>query len=108
MMKKLVPLMFSLFFGTMAEATPYGGGTIIVPVQDLLFEATDFKDSPEFNLNAALWGAWTPELSSRRLTRAERKKAGRIIIDLAWEQYPDATAIRLWRGNLIIRLEDTP
>ena len=36
----------------------------------------------------------------------ERRKAERIVLDLAWDHYPDASSIRLWRGNLIIRLED--
>lgn len=100
-----IALLLSLMVSSVTLANPHG--TIIIPVEDLLFEATDFKDSPRFDLNAALRGAWTPELPSRpRVSRAERRKAERIVLDLAWDHYPDASSIRLWRGNLIIRLED--
>jgi hypothetical protein len=88
----------ALFLATSASAE-----TLIIPVQDLLFEVPQFKESPRMNLNAALNGAWTPE-SPRKSKRAERKKIESQLLDLVWEMYPDAQSVRIWRGTLIIKL----
>ena len=95
---KLAALILSL-----ALAMPAMGTTIVVPVSDLLFEVPQFDNAPRFNLNQALNGNWTPE-SPKKKDRKTQKELERKLIDLMWEEYPDAESIRIWRGNLIIKL----
>lgn len=95
---KLAALILSL-----ALAMPVMGTTIVVPVSDLLFEVPQFDNAPRFNLNQALNGNWTPE-NPRKKDRKTQKELERKLIDLMWEEYPDAESIRIWRGNLIIKL----
>jgi len=78
------------------------GTTIVVPVSDLLFEIPQFNNAPRFNLNQALNGTWIPE-SPTKIDRKTRKKTEKKLIDLLWEEYPDALSIRIWRGNAIIK-----
>ena len=95
---KLAALILSL-----ALAMPVMGTTIVVPVSDLLFEVPQFDNAPRFNLNQALNGNWTPE-NPRKKDRKTQKELERKLIDLMWEEYPYAESIRIWRGNLIIKL----
>ena len=95
---KLAALILSL-----ALAMPAMGTTIVVPVSDLLFEVPQFDNAPRFNLNQALNGNWTPE-NPRKKDRKTQKELERKLIDLMWDEYPDAESIRIWRGNLIIKL----
>ena len=95
---KLAALILSL-----ALAMPAMGTTIVVPVSDLLFEVPQFDTAPRFNLNQALNGNWTPE-NPRKKDRKTQKELEKKLIDLMWDEYPDAESIRIWRGNLIIKL----
>ena len=95
---KLAALILSL-----ALAMPAMGTTIVVPVSDLLFEVPQFDNAPRFNLNQALNGNWTPE-NPRKKDRKTQKELEKKLIDLMWDEYPDAESIRIWRGNLIIKL----
>jgi hypothetical protein len=95
---KLAAILLSL-----ALAMPAMGSTVVVPVSDLLFEIPQFKNSPRFNLNQALNGTWIPE-SPKKVDRKSKKEIERKLIDLLWEEYPDALSIRIWRGNAIIKL----
>ena len=95
---KLAALILSL-----ALAMPVMGTTIVVPVSDLLFEVPQFDNAPRFNLNQALNGNWTPE-NPRKKDRKTQKELEKKLIDLMWDEYPDAESIRIWRGNLIIKL----
>ena len=95
---KLAALILSLVL-----AMPVMGTTIVVPVSDLLFEVPQFDNAPIFNLNQALNGNWTPENPSKK-DRKTQKELERKLIDLMWDEYPDAESIRIWRGNIIIKL----
>ena len=95
---KLAALILSL-----ALAMPAMGTTIVVPVSDLLFEVPQFDNAPRFNLNQALNGNWTPE-SPKKKDRKTQKELEKKLIDFMWDEYPDAESIRIWRGNLIIKL----
>ena len=95
---KLAALILSL-----ALAMPVMGSTIVVPVSDLLFEVPQFNTAPRFNLNQALNGTWTPE-SPKKKDRKTQKELEKKLIDFMWDEYPDAESIRIWRGNLIIKL----
>lgn len=77
--------------------------TIIIPVQDLIFEVPNFTNAPDFNFNAALNGNFVPD-SPRKMDRKTKKELERKLIDFLWEQYPDAESIRIWNGTLIIRI----
>jgi len=90
-------------FLSLVLAMPAMGTTIVAPVSDLLFEIPQFNNAPRFNLNQALNGTWVPE-SPKKMDRKSKKEIERKLIDLLWEEYPDAISIRIWRGNAIIKL----
>jgi hypothetical protein len=77
--------------------------TLIIPVQDLLFEVPNFTNAPRFNLGAALNGAIDIE-SPKKMDRKSRKKLESNLIDMMWDEYPDAISIRIWHGSLIVRM----
>lgn len=87
----------------LALATPAMGTTIVVPVQDLLFEIPQFKDPPQFNLGQAVQGQWIPE-TPKRVNRPSKREAERKLINMLWDEYPHAESIRIWNGSVIIRL----
>lgn len=91
-------LIAALFITAAASAE-----TIIVPVQDLLFEVPNFTNAPKFSLNDALNGNWIPE-SPRRMDRKTKRELERKLVNLMWEFYPDAQSIRIWNGNLVVRM----
>lgn len=76
--------------------------TIIIPVQDLIFEVPNFTNAPDFDFNAALNGNFVPD-SPRKMDRKARRELERKLIDFMWDEYPDAQSIRIWNGNLIIK-----
>jgi hypothetical protein len=88
----------ALFISASASA-----GTIIIPVQDLMFEVPNFTNAPKFNLGSALNGNFVPE-TPKKMDRKTRKELERKLIDLMWEEYPDAQSIRIWNGNMIVRM----
>lgn len=98
---RIAALLLSLVLASSAMAT-----TIVVPVQDLLFEIPQFNGAPQFGLNEALNGQWSPE-NPRKTDRKTKRELEQKLINLMWEEYPDALSIRIWRGNLIIKLEET-
>ena len=80
-----------------------GAETIIIPVQDLLFEIPNFTNAPEFALNDALNGNFTPQ-NPKRTDRQTRKELEKKLINLMWDHYPDAESIRIFNGNMIVRM----
>jgi hypothetical protein len=91
-MKSLLLSIF-LFFTTTVNAE-----TIILPVQDLLLEVPNYE-APSYGFNAGLNGRYTvTEIPKSKREKNMNKK----LIDLAWDIYPDAVHIRMFRGNLII------
>lgn len=74
--------------------------TIILPVQDLLHEVPNFT-APDFSLNSALNGQATPG-NPPRSVRESKRDIERKLINLMWDEYPNAQSIHIWRGNLII------
>lgn len=89
----------------LALSTPLMGATIIVPVQDILMEIPNFQNAPDFNFWNGMYGGMpvNENTAQGRKTRAQREQE---LIDLIYELYPDAISIRIWRGNVIIRLPD--
>ena len=89
----------------LALSTPLMGATIIVPVQDILMEIPNFQNAPDFNFWIGMYGGMPvhENTTQGRKTRAQREQE---LIDLIYELYPDAISIRIWRGNVIIRLPD--
>jgi hypothetical protein len=84
-------------------STPAKAETLILPVSDLLFEITNFNNAPEFYLNQAMAGQnFLGDL--QKLPKEKRKKIEKQLIDIVWEYYPDATSIRLFRGNILVTL----
>jgi hypothetical protein len=91
-------LLLSLFITASACAE-----TLVIPVQDLLFEIPQFTNAPDFNLNAALNGSFVPE-TPKRMDRKTAKQLEKRLINMLWDEYPDAQSIRIWNGSVIIRL----
>jgi hypothetical protein len=77
--------------------------TVILPVQDLLFEIPSYKNAPRFAFNDALNGEFVPE-NPKKSERKSKKEMEKKLIEMMWEEYPDARSIRIWKGNCIIKL----
>lgn len=77
--------------------------TIIIPVQDLLFEVPNFTNAPKFQLGAALNGNFVPE-TPKRMDRKTKRELEKKLISIMWDEYPDAQTIRIWNGNMIVRM----
>lgn len=97
-MKALLALVLGL-----GLVSPAKGETIVIPVQDLLFQIPQFTNAPEFDLNAALNGSFVPE-TPKRVDRKTAKQMEKKLINMLWDEYPDAQSIRIWNGSVIIRL----
>lgn len=77
--------------------------TIIIPVQDLMFEVPNFTNAPKFELGAALNGNFVPE-TPQRMDRKTKRELEKKLISMMWDEYPDAQSIRIWNGNMIVRM----
>jgi len=77
--------------------------TIIIPVQDLMFEVPNFTNAPKFELGAALNGNFVPE-TPQRMDRKTKRELEKKLINIMWDEYPDAQTIRIWNGNMIVRM----
>ena len=77
--------------------------TIIIPVQDLMFEVPNFTNAPKFQLGAALNGNFVPE-TPKRMDRKTKRELEKKLINIMWDEYPDAQSIRIWNGNMIVRM----
>lgn len=77
--------------------------TIIIPVQDLMFEVPNFTNAPKFELGAALNGNFVPE-TPKRMDRKTKRELEKKLINIMWDEYPDAQTIRIWNGNMIVRM----
>ena len=77
--------------------------TIILPVQDLMFEVPNFTNAPKFELGAALNGNFVPE-TPKRMDRKTKRELEKKLINIMWDEYPDAQSIRIWNGNMIVRM----
>ena len=82
---------------------PSFGETIILPIQDFLHEVPNYTNAPRLNLAAAIDGRVVLE-TSKNITRKTKGEMEKNIINMLWEEYPDALSIRIWRGNLLIKL----
>jgi uncharacterized protein YcfL len=96
-MIKLIILFITLLISSASHSE-----TLIIPIQDLLFEVPNF-DAPKFNINQAVNGQYDvklPEKQKRSTKNIEKK-----MIRLAYDIYPDAQSIRIFNGNFIIKLD---
>ena len=96
--EEMKSLIAALLFTASASAE-----TIIIPVQDLLFDIPNFTNAPRLNLGAALNGTIDIE-TPKKMDRKSRKKLESNLIDMMWDEYPDAISIRIWHGSLIVRM----
>lgn len=93
---KIILLALFLFISVPAKAE-----TLIVPIQDLLFDVPNFE-APTYGFNAGLNGQYTvTEIpKSKRDRKAQEKK----LINMVYDIYPDAESVRIWNGMFIIKL----
>ena len=91
----------TFIFSLLLTATPVKAETIIFSVEDLLFEHPNYI-APSFSLTSPLEGRVEigRDSVSERKTRKEVEKS---LLNLLWEEWPDAESIRIWRGNVIVR-----
>lgn len=87
---------------TLALAYSSFGNTLIIPVKDLLMEIPQFRNAPRFNLNDSFYGR--PIGEGTKQERVEKKKLETELIQFMWTEFPEAKAISIWNGNLIIKL----
>ena len=92
-MMKLLPIILAATINFSAAAQ-----TLIFPVSDLLMQIPTFDNAPDFSMMN-----WGNPIGEKGIS-PERKKLEAELIELMWEEYPDAKSIRIFRGNLIVRL----
>lgn len=97
MLKHLIISLVFLF------SVPAKAETLIIPVQDLLIEIPNFE-APKYGFNAGLNGQYT--VTEIPKSKRDRKAVERKLIDMAYEIYPDAKSIRIWKGTFIIKLDE--
>jgi len=97
MIKQFV-LVVPLLFCSLSRAE-----TLVIPVQDILMEIPNFGNAPNFNLMDGMYGG-SPIGNAGQQGRKTKREREQELIDLIHDLYPDAISIRIWRGNVIIRL----
>ena len=95
--------MMKSFIAALFIAASASAETIIIPVQDLMFEVPNFTNAPKFQLGAALNGNFVPE-TPKRMDRKTKRELEKKLISIMWDEYPDAQSIRIWNGNMIVRM----
>ena len=91
------------FIAALFIAASASAETIIIPVQDLMFEVPNFTNAPKFQLGAALNGNFVPE-TPKRMDRKTKRELEKKLISIMWDEYPDAQSIRIWNGTMIVRM----
>ena len=91
------------FIAALFIAASASAETIIIPVHDLMFEVPNFTNAPKFELGAALNGNFVPE-TPKRMDRKTKRELEKKLISIMWDEYPDAQSIRIWNGNMIVRM----
>lgn len=91
------------FIAALFIAASASAETIIIPVQDLMFEVPNFTNAPKFQLGAALNGNFVPE-TPKRMDRKTKRELEKKLISIMWDEYPDAQSVRIWNGNMIVRM----
>ena len=76
--------------------------TVIIPVQDLIFDVPNFT-APSFSFNGASTGNYRISDIPKE-SRISKKEQERKLINFLWEEYPEAQSIRIFRGTVIIKL----
>lgn len=74
--------------------------TIIIPVQELIFEVPNYRNTSRFSLSPM-----PTEIDRNRSDRPRtRRELEAQLIDMMWDEYPDAESIRIRNGNMIVRM----
>jgi hypothetical protein len=94
MKKIIVPIVLSICLSANAQ-------TLIYPVGDLLMSIPTFTNSPNFDLWMGMYGQMPV---SNSMPAGERKKMEKELIDLIWQEVPEAKSISIWNGNVIIKI----
>ena len=95
---KYMIFIFVLFLTLAAKAE-----TIIIPVQDLLFDVPNFK-APTKGFNSVLDNQnFIDDVSKPNKNNKIQK---RKLINMVHELYPEAESIHIWNGSFIIKLPE--
>ena len=97
MIKQFI-LVVPLLFCSLSRAE-----TLVISVQDILMEIPNFGNAPNFNFMDGMYGG-SPIGNVGQQGRKTKREREQELIDLIHDLYPDALSIRIWRGNVIIRL----
>jgi hypothetical protein len=93
---KYISLLVCLFLTCSVRAE-----TIILPIQDLLHEIPNYE-SPTFNLGSAGNGEY--RIGDIKKIKRDKKQIEKKLINILYQEYPDAKSIKIFNGNLIIIL----
>ena len=93
---KYLAFILALILNVQAQAK-----TLIYPVGDLLMSIPTFTNSPNFDLWMGMYGQMPV---SNSMPAGERKKMEKELIDLLWQEVPEAKSISIWNGNVIIKI----
>lgn len=97
---KLLSIILSFFI----FLTPVKAETIIVPVQDLLYEIPNFA-GPDIDLNSVLNNG-NINISNPPKNKRDRKEYEKKLKEIIMDVCPSVESITFWQGNIIIRIRD--
>jgi len=93
---KTLIVIFTLMF-----TLPCRAERLIIPVQDLLIEVPNFE-APKLNLGASLQGQY--QITDIKKEKRNKKAIEKKLINIMYDQYPDAKNIQILNGVMIITL----
>lgn len=96
MIIKTLIIIFILMF-----TLPCRAERLIIPVQDLLIEVPNFE-APKLNLGSSLQGQY--QITDIKKEKRNKKAIEKKLINIMYDQYPDAKNIQILNGVMIITL----
>lgn len=102
---KFKSILLSLFL-FMLPISSARAETIIIPIQDLIYEIPNFT-SPKIDLNSILNGQ-AINIENPPKTKRERREIERKLRNIIYEFCPNVENITFWNGQAIIKFSDEP
>ena len=94
-LKSFIVIIFLMF------ALPCRADYIIIPIQDLSLEVPNFE-APKLNLGSSLQGQY--QISDIKKEKRNKKTIEKKLINMMYDEYPDAKNIQIINGVMIITL----
>lgn len=90
-----------IFIFTLIFVLPCKAERLIIPVQDLLIEVPNFE-APKLNLGASIQGQY--QITDIKKEKRNKKSIEKKLINIMYNEYPDAKNIQIINGVMIITL----